>query len=118
MRFTLLTWSARRTTKLLGGSNSPAYLKAALDALLHGVAQNTPPQFQAQAIQTLNQIFDAVKQALSVSVVQGFLVVLFICGAVFLTTLFFKDVPMTSTQEVTPDSPAEDKTEEAPVAAS
>jgi MFS family permease len=64
------------------------------DALLHGVAQNTPPQFQASAIQTLNQVFDAVKQSLAVSVVQGFVVVLFICGAVFLCTLFFKDVPL------------------------
>jgi EmrB/QacA subfamily drug resistance transporter len=88
------------------------------NGLLHGVAQNTPPQFQAQAIQTLHQIFDAVKAALSVSVVQGFLVVLFICGAVFLCTLFFKDVPMASTQEVYPDSKDEQTSEEAPVAAS
>jgi EmrB/QacA subfamily drug resistance transporter len=87
-------------------------------ALLHGVAQNTPPQFQAQAMQTLNQIFDAVKQSLSVSVIQGFVVVLFICGAVFLCTLFFKDVPMTSTQEVSPDSTEASQAKEEPVIAS
>ncbi len=87
-------------------------------ALLHGVAQNTPPQFQAQAIQTLNQIFDAVKDSLTASVVQGFLVVLFICGAVFLCTLFFKDVPMTSTQEILPEREEASASEEESVAAS
>jgi EmrB/QacA subfamily drug resistance transporter len=85
--------------------------------LLHGVAQNVPPQFQASAIHTLNQVFDAVKQALSVSVVQGFVVVLFICGAVVLCTLFFKDVPLQSEQKAAPDSEAADASKEEPVAA-
>src|SRR5260370_3402912 len=34
-------------------------------SLLHALAQNTPPQFQASALQPLNQVFDAVKQPLA-----------------------------------------------------
>lgn len=86
------------------------------NALLHGVAQNTPPQFQASAIQTLNHVFDAVKQSLAVSVVQGFVVVLFICGAVFLCTLFFKDVPLQAAQAA-PAGEASDAPDQPPEAA-
>src|SRR5258708_31631492 len=85
-------------------------------ALLETSCQNTPPQFQAGAIQTLNQVFDAVKQSLAVSVVQGFVVVLFICGAVFLCTLFFKDVPLQAAQAA-PASEASDAPDQQPGAA-
>jgi EmrB/QacA subfamily drug resistance transporter len=119
---------APRLAKIPGvGFIPPAVLKLATNpqvlvssdqrnALLHGVAQNTPPQFQASAIQTLNHVFDAVKQSLAVSVVQGFVVVLFICGAVFLCTLFFKDVPLQAAQAA-PAGEASDAPDQPPEAA-
>lgn len=34
--------------------------------------------------------------------VEGFVIVLFICGAIFLATLFFKDIPVDTAQSAGP----------------
>ncbi len=54
------------------------------NGLIHKVLQHAPPSSQPDALQTFNLIFDALKQSLSVALVQGFRVVLGLCALMFL----------------------------------
>jgi EmrB/QacA subfamily drug resistance transporter len=69
------------------------------NGLLHGVLQHVPPAFQQSAMQTFTQIFDALKQSLSVAVVQGLIVVLVLSILMVLGTLLLKDIPLKATQD-------------------
>lgn len=107
---TLSTDLAPRLKQIPGVSSIPAaVLKQATNpqvlvnsdernGLVQGVLQHVPPAFQQEALHTFNQIFDAVKQSLSLAVVQGFIVVLILCVVMFLGTLLLKDLPMQETQ--------------------
>ena len=75
------------------------------NGLVRGALQHTPPQLQQSALHTFSLIFAALKQSLSVAVVQGFVVVLGICVVTFLFTLLLKDLPLKQTEE--PEEPKE-----------
>ncbi|HEU5367250.1 MAG TPA: MDR family MFS transporter [Ktedonobacterales bacterium] len=102
---------APRLQRIQGASSiPPAVLKVATNpqvlvssdqrnSLVQGVLQHVPPAFQQSALHTFNQIFDALKQSLSVAVVQGFIVVLILCIVMVLGTLLLKDILMKATQD-------------------
>ncbi|MBA3825492.1 MAG: hypothetical protein H0X24_16545 [Ktedonobacterales bacterium] len=70
-------------------------------ALTQAVVQNTPPPFQNEALQTLNSLFDALKQSLNVGLHDGFLVILGLSVASIVLTFFLRDVPLRETNEFT-----------------
>ncbi len=72
------------------------------NGLIHGVLQQVPPQFQQNALHTFGLIFDALKQSLSVAIVQGFVVVLVFSIVTFLFTLLLKDVPLKKSYDEAP----------------
>ncbi|HLV99293.1 MAG TPA: MDR family MFS transporter [Ktedonobacterales bacterium] len=59
-------------------------------ALLHGA----PPSVSQTIPALYQQVFEALREALSVSIIQGYLVVFGICIATFLLTFLLKDVPL------------------------
>jgi EmrB/QacA subfamily drug resistance transporter len=71
------------------------------NGLVQGVLQHTPSQFQQSTLDTLSQIFAALRQSLAAAVIQGFVVVLVICVVTFLCTLLLKDLPLKQTDEFT-----------------
>jgi hypothetical protein len=73
-------------------------------ALQHGA----PPSV-TQTIPALYQgVFEALREALSVSIVQGFLVVFGICIATLLLTFLLKDVPLGQQMEESGSAAAEE----------
>jgi len=72
------------------------------NGLIQGVLHQVPPQFRTNALHTFAQIFDALKQSLSVSIVHGFVVVLIFSGLTLLFTLLLKDVPLKKTYDEAP----------------
>jgi EmrB/QacA subfamily drug resistance transporter len=72
------------------------------NGLIQGVLHQVPQQFQQNALHTFSLIFDALKQSLSVAIVQGFVVVLAFSIVTFLFTLLLKDVPLKKTQDEAP----------------
>jgi EmrB/QacA subfamily drug resistance transporter len=96
---------APRLAKIPGAAYLPApVLRQATDpqtlispairqGLLQGVAQHTPAPFQAQAVQTLNQVFDALKASLAGAVLQGLVAILVLSFLILVFSLLLKDVP-------------------------
>jgi EmrB/QacA subfamily drug resistance transporter len=66
-------------------------------ALLRAVVQQTPPAYQSAAQQTLNAIFDALKQSLNVGLHDGFLVILGLSVVAVVLAFFLRDVPLRKT---------------------
>jgi MFS family permease len=62
--------------------------------LVQGVLQHTPPQYQSAAASTLHQIFDALKQSLTVAIVDGILVTVGLCMLMVILTLMLRDKPL------------------------
>jgi MFS family permease len=79
------------------------------NGLVQGVLQHVPPAAQPDVLHTFTQIFDALKQSLSLAVVQGFIVVLILCVVMFVGTLLLKDLPMQATPEELAASAAADE---------
>jgi hypothetical protein len=50
-------------------------------------------QVSQQTAALLDQVFEALKQSLTVAIEHGFVVVLLFCIACLITTFFLKDVP-------------------------
>ncbi|HET8913719.1 MAG TPA: MFS transporter [Ktedonobacteraceae bacterium] len=102
---------APRLAKIAGAAYLPApVLRQATDpqtlispairqGLLQGVAQHTPAPFQAQAVQTLNQVFDALKASLAGAVLQGLVAILVLCFLILVFSLLLKDVPLQATRK-------------------
>ena len=70
--------------------------KVAVDA----ISQHVSAQVTAQVTHLLQQVFEALKQSLSVAIQHGFITVLLFCGGVLLSALFLKDVPLKSREDV------------------
>ncbi len=64
-------------------------------ALRHGA----PPSVNQTIPALYQQVFEALRVALSVSIIQGFLVVLGICVVTFLLTFLLKDIPLRKQRE-------------------
>jgi EmrB/QacA subfamily drug resistance transporter len=58
------------------------------------VTSQVTAQITTQVGRLFTQIFEVTRQALAVGIHDGFVTGLFVCGAVFVLTLFLKDVPL------------------------
>jgi MFS family permease len=85
-------------------TNPQVLVNAAYRESVVQTAQSMAPQAGSQTVGLLNQVFEAVKQAFTVALQQGFLVVLIFSGLALLFTFLFKDVPLV-------DQPAEAEVE-------
>ncbi len=74
--------------------------KAAVDAISQHVSAEVSAQVTAQVTHLLQQVFEALKQSLSVAIQHGFMTVLLFCGGVLLSALFLRDVPLKSHEDV------------------
>jgi len=74
--------------------------KATVDAISQHVSTQMSAQVTAQVTHLLQQVFEALKQSLSVAIQHGFLTVLIFCGGVLLSALFLKDAPLKSRADV------------------
>ena len=95
---------------------SPDFQNALISTSIHEALQHGAPPSVAQTIPALyQQVFEALREALSVSIVQGFLVIFGVCVAILLLTFFLKDVPLKQNMEE-PGSAAADETSQAEAA--
>jgi MFS family permease len=79
---------------------SPDFQKGLISTSIREALQHGAPPSVSQTIpQLYQQVFEALREALSVSIVQGFLVIFGICVAIFLLTFFLKDVPLRQRME-------------------
>jgi len=69
-------------------------------ATVEAISQHVSAQITAQVTHLLQQVFEALKQSLSVAIQHGFMTVLLFCGGVLLSALFLKDVALKSREEV------------------
>jgi len=74
--------------------------KATVDAISQHVSTQVSAQVTTQVTHLLQQVFEALKQSLSVAIQHGFLTVLVFCGGILLSALFLKDVPLKSRADV------------------
>ncbi|HEY4032480.1 MAG TPA: MDR family MFS transporter [Ktedonobacteraceae bacterium] len=76
------------------------HYKATVDAISQQVSAQVSAQVTVQVTHLLQQVFEALKQSLSVAIQHGFVTVLVFCGGVLLSALFLKDVPLKSRADV------------------
>jgi hypothetical protein len=65
----------------------------ARQSLVHSVLQRTPPALQPNVLYLFNQIFDALKHALTGALIEGFVVMLIMCVVIVLCSLLLKGLP-------------------------
>ena len=95
---------------------SPDFQNALISTSIHEALQHGAPPSVAQTIPALyQQVFEALREALSVSIVQGFLMIFGVCVAILVLTFFLKDVPLKQNLEE-PGSAAADETSQAEAA--
>jgi MFS family permease len=79
---------------------SPDFQHGLISTSIREALQHGAPPSVTQTIPALyQQVFEALREALSVSIIQGFLVVLGICVATLLLTFLLKDVPLRKQME-------------------
>jgi EmrB/QacA subfamily drug resistance transporter len=96
---------------------SPDFQHSLISTSIREALQHHAPPSVAQTIPALyQQVFEALREALSVSIVQGFLVVFGICAAALLLTFLLKDVPLKREMEEAGAAAGESsQTETAPI---
>jgi MFS family permease len=81
------------------------------DQVVAAIGQQAANQAAQATQQLLNQVFEALRQALVIGVNRGFLAVVVFCGIAFVAVLFMKDIPLARRGQ---EKPADAKGEEVP----
>ena len=92
---------------------SPDFQRGLISTSIQQALRHGAPPSVTQTIPALyQQVFEALREALSVSIIQGFLVILGVCVATFLLTFLLTDVPL-RIQTAEPGSAQPDESSEA-----